>query len=58
MDVTGWGQLLNQGILIILLLIFNGGGNPPYGTVAAQWTFRVSFGFMAFMTLWLGKSNI
>ena len=27
--MQGWGQLFNQGILIILLLIFNGGANPP-----------------------------
>lgn len=28
-EAAGWGQLFNQGMLIILLLIFNGGGNPP-----------------------------
>lgn len=27
-----------------------------YGQVAAQWTYRVSFGIMAAMTLWLGES--
>ena len=41
-------------MLIVLLLIFHhGSGNPPYSAVAAQWTFRVSFGIMAAMTLWL-----
>ncbi|WVQ94676.1 hypothetical protein IAU59_001756 [Kwoniella sp. CBS 9459] len=51
--MQGWGQLFNQGILIILLLIFHHSANPPYSTVSAQWTFRVSFGIMAVMTLWL-----
>ena len=51
--MQGWGQMFNQAVLIILLLIFHGGGNPPYGQVSAQWTFRVSFGIMAVMTLWL-----
>ncbi|KIR57991.1 Pi-transporter A-1 [Cryptococcus bacillisporus CA1873] len=51
--MQGWGQLFNQAILIILLLIFHHSGNPPYSTVSAQWTYRVSFGIMAVMTLWL-----
>jgi len=42
-------------MLIVLLLIFHhGSGNPPYSELSAQWTFRVSFGIMAAMTLWLG----
>jgi hypothetical protein len=53
--LSGWGQLFNQALLIILLLIFHGSGNPPYGATSAQWTFRVSFGIMALMTLWLGE---
>ncbi|WVO24286.1 uncharacterized protein IAS62_005650 [Cryptococcus decagattii] len=51
--MQGWGQLFNQAVLIILLLIFHHSGNPPYSTVSAQWTYRVSFGIMAVMTLWL-----
>ncbi|WVW79797.1 hypothetical protein I302_101767 [Kwoniella bestiolae CBS 10118] len=51
--MQGWGQLFNQGILIILLLIFHHSANPPYSAVSAQWTFRVSFAIMAVMTLWL-----
>ena len=44
-------------MLIVLLLIFHhGSGNPPYSELSAQWTFRVSFGIMAAMTLWLGMS--
>ena len=31
--MQGWGQLFNQGILIILLLIFNGGANPPVSRI-------------------------
>ena len=50
---SGWGQLFNQAMLIILLLIFHHSGNPPYSIVSAQWTFRVSFAIMAGMTLWL-----
>lgn len=33
--------------MILLLLIFHGGGNPPYSETSAQWTFRVSFAFIA-----------
>jgi hypothetical protein len=52
--MQGWGQLANQGLLILLLLIFHhGSGNPPYSKVAAQWTYRVSFAVPAVGTLWL-----
>jgi len=52
--MQGWGQFLNQGLLIILLLIFHhGSGSAPYSTVAAQWTYRVSFAIPAVGTLWL-----
>ncbi|KAH7354791.1 putative inorganic phosphate transporter C8E4.01c [Rhexocercosporidium sp. MPI-PUGE-AT-0058] len=51
--MQGWGQFFNQVILIILLLIFHHSGNPPYSTVSAQWTFRVSFALPAVGTLWL-----
>lgn len=52
--MQGWGQFFNQVILIILLLCFHhGSGNPPYSTVAAQWTYRVSFAIPAAGTLWL-----
>ena len=51
--MQGWGQFANQGLLILSLLIFHGGGNPPYGEVSAQWTFRVSFAFVAIVTLYL-----
>jgi hypothetical protein len=50
----GWGQFLNQAILIALLLIFNHGqGSPPYSEKAAQLTYRVSFAIPAIGTLWL-----
>lgn len=53
-SMQGWGQLLNQAILILCLLIFHhGSGNPPYSKVAVQWTFRVSFAIPAVGTLWL-----
>ena len=52
--MQGWGQLANQAILIIGLLIFHhGSGNPPYSHVAVQWTYRMSFAIPAVGTLWL-----
>jgi hypothetical protein len=52
--MQGWGQFLNQVILILLLLIFHhGSGEPPYSEVSAQWTYRVSFAIPAVGTLWL-----
>ncbi|OXV06083.1 hypothetical protein Egran_06149 [Elaphomyces granulatus] len=51
--MQGWGQLINQGLLIVLLLCFHGGGSPPYSEVSAQWTYRVSFAIPAVGTLWL-----
>ncbi|KAK3691632.1 hypothetical protein LTR37_018511 [Vermiconidia calcicola] len=52
--MQGWGQFLNQVVLILLLLIFNSGsGNPPYDKVVAQWVFRVSFAIPALGTLCL-----
>lgn len=52
--MQGWGQLLNQGFLILLLLIFSGGkSGAPYSKSVAQWTYRVSFAIPAVGTLWL-----
>ena len=51
--MQGWGQFFNQAIIIILLLCFHGGGNPPYSLVSAQWTYRVSFAIPAAGTAWL-----
>ncbi|KAJ5738813.1 hypothetical protein N7493_001968 [Penicillium malachiteum] len=52
--MQGWGQLCNQLLLIICLLIFHhGSGNPPYSEVATQWTYRISFAIPAVGTLWL-----
>lgn len=52
--MQGWGQLLNQGLLILLLLIFHHGeGGPPYSKSTAQFTYRVSFAIPAAGTLWL-----
>ncbi|KAG0647862.1 putative inorganic phosphate transporter 1-6 [Hyphodiscus hymeniophilus] len=52
--MQGWGQFFNQILLILLLLIFHhGSGNPPYSTVSAQYTYRVSFAIPAVGTLWL-----
>ncbi|KAK3392933.1 major facilitator superfamily domain-containing protein [Podospora didyma] len=52
--MQGWGQLINQAVLILLLLIFHhGSGDPPYNATVVQWTFRVSFALPAIGTLWL-----
>ncbi|KAA8907634.1 hypothetical protein TRICI_004925 [Trichomonascus ciferrii] len=52
--MQGWGQFVNQVVLILLLLIFHhGSGNPPYSKVATQWTYRVAFALPAIGTLWL-----
>jgi len=52
--MQGWGQMANQVILIVCLLVFHhGSGNPPYSELAAQWTYRVSFAIPAVGTLWL-----
>ncbi|PTB64139.1 MFS general substrate transporter [Trichoderma citrinoviride] len=52
--MQGWGQFVNQVLLIVLLVIFNSGkGGPPYTKEAAQFTFRLSFAFPAIGTLWL-----
>lgn len=52
--MQGWGQVLNQFILIILLLILHhGSGAAPYGVVTTQWLFRLSFIIPAIGTLWL-----
>lgn len=51
--MQGWGQLANQGALIICLLIFHGSSHAPYAKGSTQYTFRVQFGLVAFATLWL-----
>ena len=52
--MQGWGQFLNQVILILLLLVFHHGtGRPPYSKLSAQWTYRISFAIPAVGTLWL-----
>ncbi|KAL6712027.1 hypothetical protein ACN47E_003070 [Coniothyrium glycines] len=51
--MQGWGQFVNQVLLILLLLIFHSGSSPPYSKTVAQWTYRVSFAIPAVGTLWL-----
>ncbi|KYG40536.1 hypothetical protein M433DRAFT_8705 [Acidomyces richmondensis BFW] len=52
--MQGWGQLANQVILIILLLIFHhGDGTPPISKTATQWTYRISFAIPAVGTFLL-----
>lgn len=52
--MQGWGQFINQVVLLVLLVIFNSGdGAPPYSKSAAQFAFRLSFALPAVGTLWL-----
>ncbi len=52
--MQGWGQLINQVVLILLLLIFNNAiGGDPYEARVAQCVFRISFAIAAVGTLWL-----
>lgn len=52
--MQGWGQVINQVVLIFLLVVFNhGSGSGPYSEKTAQWVFRLSFAFPAIGTLWL-----
>ncbi|KAI0483030.1 major facilitator superfamily domain-containing protein [Xylariaceae sp. FL0804] len=52
--MQGWGQVLNQVVLIILLLILNRGqGDAPYTKVTAQYVYRLSFAIPALGTAWL-----
>ena len=39
--MQGWGQFVNLSVLIVLLLIFNRSGKPPYSHAAAGATWRV-----------------
>lgn len=66
--MQGWGQgtfspllaspltllaVFNQVVLMILLVAFNGGTEPPYSVKTAQLTYRVSFGIIAVLHAWL-----
>lgn len=53
--MQGWGQFLNQCVLMVLLVIATrrGDGSPPYSKAAAHITFRISFLLPAIGTLML-----
>jgi MFS family permease len=52
--MQGWGQVFNQVVLLILLLIFNSGkSEPPYAVYVGQGTYRVSFAIIAILHIWL-----
>lgn len=52
--MQGWGQLFNQGVLILCLLIFHSGHlNAPYTKTVVQWTFRIQFAVIILPTLYL-----
>ncbi len=50
--MQGWGQLANQLVLILVMLIFNHSINPGYGHTATQATFRISFAIAALFLLY------
>ncbi|GAA5975570.1 hypothetical protein JCM11641_003537 [Rhodosporidiobolus odoratus] len=52
--MQGWGQVFNQCILLILLMIFHSGKTtPPFSPRTAQATFRVQFGLAVLVHIWL-----
>ncbi|CAO1628156.1 unnamed protein product [Jaminaea pallidilutea] len=51
--MQGWGQLANQVVLILALLVTHNTLNPPFNVVSAQWTFRIQFGIIILPTLYL-----
>ncbi|KAG9245951.1 major facilitator superfamily domain-containing protein [Calycina marina] len=52
--MQGWGQVLNQAWLLILLVAFDhGGGAAPYTSLMGHGIFRLSFVPIAFGTAWL-----
>ncbi|KAF3902162.1 hypothetical protein ABW21_db0206095 [Orbilia brochopaga] len=48
--MQGWGQFWNVVVLMVVLYIANGGGDPPYTEKAVQIAFRVSFAIPAIGT--------
>ncbi|CAO1622410.1 unnamed protein product [Parajaminaea phylloscopi] len=51
--MQGWGQLANQVVLILCLLVTHNTLNAPFNIVSAQWTFRLQFGIIVLPTLYL-----
>jgi MFS family permease len=54
--MQGWGQFLNQVVLVAVLSIASGGRPGPrgeYSEMSAQWTFRISFALPTMGTAWL-----
>jgi hypothetical protein len=51
--MQGWGQLCNQVVLIVLILVFHSHGGPPYKETSTQWTYRGSFAAILPFTLHL-----
>ncbi|GAA6061809.1 hypothetical protein JCM10212_004865 [Sporobolomyces blumeae] len=52
--MQGWGQVFNQAILLICLMIFHSGNTePPFSPRSAQATYRVQFGVAVLIHIWL-----
>ncbi|KWU43916.1 MFS general substrate transporter [Rhodotorula sp. JG-1b] len=52
--MQGWGQVFNQAILLICILIFSGGQETGrFSAKATQATYRVQFGFAVLIHFWL-----
>lgn len=51
--MQGWGQFINVSALLILVLIFNSSGNPPYSAAATGAIYRTSYALMFPFLLYL-----
>ena len=51
--MQGWGQFVNVSALLILVLIFNSSGNPPYSAAATGAIYRTSYALMFPFLLYL-----
>ncbi|KAL3162223.1 hypothetical protein ABBQ32_009926 [Trebouxia sp. C0010 RCD-2024] len=51
--MQGWGQFINLSVLLLLLNIFNHHGHGPYSGASAGATWRVSFGILIPVVLYI-----
>ncbi|PWN25210.1 MFS general substrate transporter [Jaminaea rosea] len=51
--MQGWGQLANQVVLILALLVTHNTLDAPFNKVSTQWTFRIQFAVIILPTLYL-----
>lgn len=51
--MQGWGQLANQVVLILCLLVTHNSLSGVFSKTSVQWTFRLQFGIIILPTLYL-----